>query len=382
MRVSRRVMSSGASEIRLMSAECDRVGGINLSQGVCDTPLPPAVAAGAARAIRDGHNSYTRQEGVAPLRQAIARKLRRDNHLTVDPDTGIVVTAGATGAFFCACFALLDPGDEVIVFEPYYGYHVSTLEAVGAVAVPVPLAPPDWSLDLAALQAAIGPRTRGILVNTPANPSGKVFTRTELEAVADIAGRQDLFVFTDEIYEYFVYDNTEHVSPASLPGLAERTITISGFSKTYSITGWRIGFAACAPRWAEAIGVFNDLLYVCAPAPLQYGVAAGLDELPSSFYQALRVEYTAKRASICEALEAAGMRPYIPQGAYYVVADTSGILEGDSSVRARELLRRTGVASVPGAAFFSGGRGDSLLRFCFAKPDDQLREACRRLAAL
>ncbi|MCA1560178.1 MAG: aminotransferase class I/II-fold pyridoxal phosphate-dependent enzyme [Acidobacteria bacterium] len=370
---------SASSEIRLMSAECERVGGINLSQGVCNTEVPACVRRAARAAIDEGWNTYTRQEGVARLREAISRKLERYNNVRANPETEIVVSAGATGAFYCACLALLQPGDEVIVFEPYYGYHVETLASVGANGVPVPMAPPEWSFAIAAVEAAITPRTRGLLINTPANPSGKVFTRPELEALARLAERHDLIVFTDEIYEYFVYDGLTHVSPASMPGLAERTVTISGYSKTFSVTGWRIGYAACNSTWADAIGFYNDLIYVCAPAPLQIGVACGIEELPPGYYEDLRAEYDSKRSVMCNALQAAGLTPYVAHGAYYVLAAADHVQGRDSREKARRLLSESRVAAVPGTAFFSGGRGDSLLRFCFAKPDKELEEAGRRL---
>jgi aminotransferase len=372
---------SASSEIRLMSAECERVGGINLSQGVCNTEVPAPVRRAAQAAIDEGWNTYTRQEGIDRLREAISRKLERYNNVRANPETEVVVSAGATGAFYCACLALLQPGDEVIVFEPYYGYHVETLAVIGAKGVPVPMAPPEWSLDIAAVEAAITPRTRGLLINTPANPSGKVFTRTELEALARLAECHDLIVFTDEIYEYFVYDGLTHVSPASLPGLAERTVTISGYSKTFSVTGWRIGYAACNAAWAEAIGFYNDLIYVCAPAPLQVGVACGIEELPPTYYEDLRAQYDSKRRVMCNALQAAGLTPYMAHGAYYVLARADNVPGRDSREKARRLLSESRVAAVPGTAFFSGGRGEDLLRFCFAKPDDELEEAGRRLVS-
>src|SRR5271169_3958077 len=229
------------SEIRVMSIECEKVNGINLAQGVCDTELPAPVAEGAKRAIERGMNSYTRYDGITELRGAIARKLRDYNGISADPDTQITVSAGSTGAFYAACLALLNPDDEVILFEPYYGYHVNTLLAVDAIPAYVTMQAPDWTFTAADLEKAVTPRTKAIMVNTPANPSGKVFSRTELEWIAEFAVRHDLFVFTDEIYEYFLYDGRRHVSPGSLPGMEERTITISGFSKTYSITGWRVG---------------------------------------------------------------------------------------------------------------------------------------------
>lgn len=369
------------SEIRNMSVECDRMGGINLSQGICDTEVPAPVRRGAQSAMDEGVNSYTRYDGLRELRVALARKLRDHNGVEADPESEIIVSAGSTGAFYCACLALLNAGDEVMLFEPYYGYHVNTLVAVGVVPAYVPMQPPAWEFSLADLEAARTPRTRGIMINTPANPSGKVWTRAELELVAEFARKHDLFVFTDEIYEYILYDDREHISPATIPGLQDRTITMSGFSKTFSITGWRIGYAVCDRRWAKMIGYMNDLVYVCAPAPLQLGVARGLDALGRDYYEHLSADYAKKRDRICNALEQAGLRPFVPQGAYYVLADVSRLPGRTSKERAMHLLETKGVASVPGEAFYHGDGGHTLARFCFAKTDADLDEACRRLVA-
>ncbi|HEV2275960.1 MAG TPA: pyridoxal phosphate-dependent aminotransferase, partial [Acidobacteriaceae bacterium] len=283
------------SEIRAMTVECDRLGGVNLAQGVCDTPLPPQVEQAALQAIADGHNIYTRADGIASLRMAIAEKLARHNGMTMDPDSEVVVTSGATGAMYASCLALFDPGDEILVFEPFYGYHVNTLVSLGMKPVIVPLTGTDWEIDWTALRAAVTSRTRGIILNTPNNPCGKVLTRPEIETLASLALEHDLFVLSDEIYEYFVFDGASHISLASLPGMAERTITISGLSKTFSMTGWRIGYLAADSRWTPSISYFHDLVYVCSPAPFQHAAAAGLRELPESFYQALSVEYQQKR---------------------------------------------------------------------------------------
>jgi aminotransferase len=228
----------------------------------------------------------------------------------------------------------------------------------------------------------ITPRTKAIVLNSPANPSGKVMSRDELGWIAEIARRHDLLVITDEIYEYFLYDGHEHISIATLPGMAERTITISGFSKTFSITGWRIGYAACPARWKTAIGYFHDLVYICAPAPFQHGAAAGLDELPAQFYQDLQADYLYKRDMMCEALTKAGLTPSIPQGAYYVLADSSSLPGRNSKEKAMHLLHETGVAAVPGNAFYHGSSGENLLRFCFAKTHADLENACGRLQRL
>jgi aminotransferase len=366
-----------------MSVECDRVGGINLAQGICDTELPAVVAQGAVDAIHDGFNIYTRLDGVEVLRQAIAAKLESYNRLTVDPGSEVLVTSGATGALYASLLALLNPDDEAIVFEPFYGYHVSTLLSLRMTPVIVPLAQPDWQLDLNALRSAITRKTRAIIVNTPSNPSGKVLGRKELEAIASLANEHDLFVFVDEIYEYFLFEGVEHLSLATLPGMKDRTITISGLSKTFSITGWRIGYLAASSQWISAIGYFHDLTYICSPAPLQFGAAAGLRQLADSdFYTALARSYEAKRDQLCDALDGAGLRPHVPQGAYYVLADATRIAGANASERARTLLRATGVAAVPGSAFFRSGRGDHLLRFCFGKRPADLDLACERLQNL
>ena len=374
------------SEIRAMTVACSDVNGINMAQGVCDTDPPHPVVEAAIAAIRSGHNIYTRMDGIAPLREAIAQKFAGFNGLVVDPQTQIFVTSGATGAMHASLLALLNAGDECVVLEPFYGYHVSTLRSMRVVPVVVPLDGPQFDLDVDRLRAAITSRTRAIIINSPSNPSGKVFSQNELEALAAVAIEFDLFVFTDEMYEYFLYDGAEHISIATLPGMAERTITISGFSKTFSVTGWRLGYLAASERWLPAIGYFHDLLYVCAPSPLQHGAAAGLLDLPQSFYDGLRTEYQAKRDTICAALTRAGLTPSIPTGAYYVLADATRIPGADAKLKARRLLADAGIAAVAGSAFFAPDAagvnpGENLLRFCFAKKDEELAEACRRLDA-
>ena len=377
------------SEIRAMSVACDAMGGVNLAQGICDTDVPEVVAAGAQKAIRDGLNIYTRLDGIARLRAAIAAQLHRTHGLEVDPDREILVTCGATGAFDAAMKALLNPGDEVLLFEPFYGYHASMLRGHRAVPVAVPMTVPcgsetEWRLDLDDIRAAITPRTRAMMINTPSNPAGKVFTRRELEGLATLAEEHGLFVFTDEIYEHFVYGDAKHVSPATLPGMRERTILMGGFSKTFSVTGWRIGYLVADPRWTPAIGYFHDGTYICAPAPLQHGVADGVEQLPPSFYTQLAADHEVKRAMLIDALRAAGLTPHLPDGAYYILASTGKLVGANAAEKARDLLRRTGVAAVAGSAFFAqgSGRGEELLRFCFAKKDHDLKDACERLGRL
>ncbi len=382
LKLSQRREWVAQSEIRNMSIECDRVGGINMSQGVCDLEVPPQVLAGAKQAMDSGINVYTRYDGLQELREAIAKKQLRFTGIEVDSEKEIIVSAGSTGVLYCVCLALLNPGDEVIVFEPYYGYHMKTLIATQAVPVYVRTVPPDWSFSEDELESVVTSKTRAIILNTPSNPSGKVFTRAELELISKFAEKHDLFIFTDEIYEHFVFDGREHIAPACLPGMKERTITISGVSKTFSITGWRIGYCICDARWTQTIGFFNDLVYVCAPAPLQIGVARGLMELEPDYYTRLSREYQEKRDRFCSLLSSAGLEPYVPQGAYYVLADVSKIAGKTSKERAMNLLRETGVASVPGEAFYHDDAGETLVRFCFAKEDAVIDEACRRIEKL
>lgn len=369
------------SEIRAMTTECDRIGGINLAQGVCDTPVPAPVEAEAHAAIHAGHNIYTRLDGITRLRNAITTKQQRDYGLNYDPETEVLVASGATGGLHAASMALLNPGDEVLLFEPFYGYHVATLKSMRVKPVFVPLAEPNWALDTDALHSAITPRTRAIILNTPANPSGKIFNRSEIQAIAAVCKDHDLFLFTDEIYEYFVYDGAEHVCAATLEGMRERTIVMSGFSKTFSVTGWRLGYVCADAKWMGAMAYFHDLTYVCAPSAFQHAAAAGLEKLPPEFYTQLAADHQSKRGRILSALRDAGMEPSVPEGAYYVLAKATHLQGATAAQKARHLLAKTGVAAVAGSAFFRPGRGEDLLRFCFAKRDEDLDEACRRLRA-
>ncbi len=379
LQLSSRSESVLQSEIRSMTIACNKINGINLAQGVCDTEVPASVRRGAQAAIDNGFNIYTRYDGRQELREAIAAFYQRHYRIACDPDQEIVVTAGATGAMYCAFMALFNPGDEVIVFEPYYGYHVSTLLSQELVPRFVRMLPPRWSLSLEDLENAIGPKTRGIIVNTPANPCGKVFTREELEAVGRCASQHDLFVLTDEIYEHFVYDGFSHIPPMSIPGMKERTITVGGLSKTFSITGWRIGYCVCDKRWASTIGYFNDLIYVCAPAPLQMGAASGLSELQCDYYADLSRAYCSKRDKIVNALMHAGIPPFVPNGSYYVLADISKVKGADARQRTLNFLSATHIAAVPGNAFYHDETGETMARFCFAKEDKIIDEVCRRI---
>jgi aminotransferase len=377
--LSDRVRDVVQSDIRRMSRECERIGGINLGQGICDLPTIDPVAEGAIEAIRDSRATYSKFEGIDLLRERIAAKIESHNGYRVDPANELVVTVGSTGGFACAAMATLNPGDEVILFEPYYGYHFNTLQLLGVKTVVVPLRAPDWSIDFDRLEKAFTSRTRGIVVCTPSNPCGKVFTREELERIGELCRRHEAWAYTDEIYEYIVYDGRHHLSMASIESCRDVTITVSGFSKTFSITGWRIGYVSANPEVSRAIGLVNDLFYVCAPTPLQWGVAKGL-EIGSEYYRQLALDYQRKRDMCASAVRQAGMIPYVPEGAYYMLADISPLGFESDKAAADALLHEARVASVPGSAFFAGGGGDQMLRFCFAKDFEALEEACRRIA--
>ncbi|NUO52535.1 MAG: aminotransferase class I/II-fold pyridoxal phosphate-dependent enzyme [Polyangiaceae bacterium] len=362
-----------------MSRACDAVGGINLGQGICDLPTPPPVAEAAKRAIDENRVIYTLPEGILPLRQAIAEKVERRYGLSYSPNGEVVVTAGATGGFAAACLALFDPGDEIVLFEPYYGYHLNTLLTLGLVPKLVPTLPPEWTYEKEALERAIGPKTRGIIVNTPANPSGKVFTDAELAHVASLAEKHDLLIVTDEIYEHILFDGAEHQPIATKA--RERTITLSGFSKTFAVTGWRLGYLTAPEAMAKRITVAHDLLYVCAPTPLQHAMVAGL-AMPQAYYDEMTASYAKKRAILCDALADAGLTPYVPRGAYYVLADIRKLDAPNAKAACMSLLDRVKIAAIPGTSFYVDPVGDTLARFCFAKEEDALEEAARRLRSL
>lgn len=375
--ISDRLRGLVQSDIRRMSRECERVGGINLGQGICDLPSIPELVEGACDAISSSKSTYSKFEGIDLLRERIARKIDRFNGFHVDPASEIVVTVGSTGGFAAATMATLNAGDEVILFEPYYGYHLNTLKVLGVTTKFVPLQQPDWSIDFDALRAAFGPKTRGIVVCTPSNPCGKVFTREELEKIAALCHEFNAWCFTDEIYEYIVYDGRQHLSMAAVD--RDVAVTISGFSKTFSVTGWRIGYVAADRRVTQPIGLINDLFYVCAPTPLQWGIARAL-EIGDEYYANLCADYQKKRDMLAEALEEGSFRPFVPQGAYYMLAEVPKEM-GNASEAAMTLIEEAGVASVPGPSFYASGGGDRLLRFCFAKDFAALEEACKRLAS-
>ena len=377
-----RIRNLVQSDIRRMSRECERRGGINLGQGICDQPVPDRIKDAAAAALREDRSSYSKFEGIDPLRAAIARKMAAYNGIHCDPDREVVVTVGSTGGFAAAALAFLEPGDEVILFSPFYGYHLNILRLCQASVRFVATRPPDWRFDPAELEAAFTSRTRAVVVNTPSNPAGKVFSRDELERIAALCQEHGTLAITDEIYEYILYDGHRHLSLGSLPGMEDRTITLSGFSKTYNMTGWRLGYAVGAAPLLEKIGLLNDLLYICAPTPLQHALVAAFD-LPPDYYDRMREDYARKRRMTEEACVAAGLRPLPPQGAYYLLVDLGAWNVADDREAAARRLEQAGVASVPGGSFYpepAEGRRQS--RLCFAKSDADLEEACRRIRGL
>ena len=379
---ARRIQGLVQSDIRRMSRECERLGGINLGQGICDQPVPDSVKRAATTAIEADKSIYSKFEGIDPLRQRIATKMADYNGIRCDPDREVVVTVGSTGGFVAACLGFVEPGDEVILFSPFYGYHRNILKLCEASLKFVTLHPPDWRFDPAELESAFSERTRAVIINTPSNPCGKVFSREELGHVASLCEKHDALAITDEIYEYILYAEHRHVSIGSLPGMEDRTVTLSGFSKTYNMTGWRLGYAVGAAPLMEKVGLLNDLLYICAPTPLQHAVVAAFD-LPPSYYETLRADYARKLAMTCEACEAAGIRPLMPQGAYYLLADVSSLGLPDDAAAANFLLARAGVASVPGTSFYANpDDGKQQVRLCFAKQEADLEEACRRLRGI
>lgn len=358
-------------------------GGINLGQGVCDLDTPRPLVDGAMQSIGGGDRQlYTPYAGLPELRGAIAKKLQRHNGLPYEA-ANVAVTTGSSGAFFAAGMTLLEPGDEVVLFEPYYSYHGSTVPLFGAVPVAVPLDRQTLAFDAQALRRALTKKTRAVVVNTPGNPSGKVWSLQELDELAAVLDGSDVLVLTDEVYEYMCFDGRKHVSPASVPGLAERTLTMNSFSKTFSVTGWRIGFLAGPVEIVEKCGIVFDQIEVCAARPMQRGVQKALEQLPDSYYRDLEAGYQKKRDAFCAALRDAGFTFQVPQGAYYVLADYTkvfGDLEPHPAVL--KMIERIGVNAVPGHLFFARPDGVRSMRFQFAVDWPVLEEAMKRLRSL
>jgi aminotransferase len=366
-----------------MTRQHARYGGVNLAQGYPDFDPPPEILEAAARALRDGYNQYAITWGAPELRQAIARTASTFNGIPTDPDANVTVTCGATEAMIATLMAVVNPGDEVVVLAPFYENYGPDTVLSGAVPRYVTLREPDWRLDPEELAAAFTPRTRALILNTPHNPTGKVFSRAELEMIAGQCLRHDALAVTDEIYERIIYDGREHVSLASLPEMRERTVTISGLSKTFSVTGWRLGYALAPEEISVGIRRVHDFLTVGAPHPLQMAAVAAL-ALPPRYYEELVRAYTRRRDRMAVILAAAGLPFFMPEGAYYMLSDISALGFADDVACASWLVREVGVATVPGSSFYPAGStaGRQRIRFAFPKREETLEEAAGRLDGL
>jgi len=370
------------SVIREMTRLALEHGATNLAQGFPDFPAPSEVKEPAVRAIRSDVNQYPITWGAREFRRAIAERFERDTHLAVDPEREVTVCCGATEAMIASLLAILNPGDEIIVFEPFYENYGPDAIICGARTRYVPLTPPDWTFDPQELASAFNERTRALVLNTPNNPTGKVFTLAELECIAEQCRKWDTYALTDEIYQFMVYDGFRHVSLATLPGMRERTITINGMSKTYAVTGWRVGYAIGPPPASDAIRKMHDFLTVAAAAPLQEAGITAL-RLPEEYYRKLQADYAARRDRLMGGLERAGFRCFKPQGTYYIMTEISGFGFPNDFEFARYLLEEIGVAAVPGSSFYShASLGAQQVRFAFCKSDATLDEATSRLQKL
>src|SRR5206468_3237371 len=380
-RVSAKAGLFTESVIREMTRLAIRHGAINLAQGFPDFPAPDEIKRAACAAIEADVNQYAITWGAKSLRDAIASASQRRYGFAVDPETEICVTCGATEAMFSAVVALVDPGDAVVVFEPFYENYGPDAILAGASPRYVRLREPDWSFDPDDLARAMD-GARAIIINTPNNPTGKVYTREELETISRLCHRHDVVAITDEIYEHLVYDGTRHVLLAGLPGMRERTVTINALSKTYSVTGWRVGWTIAAPALTDAIRKVHDFVSVGAAAPLQEAGAEALG-LPPGYYAQLAADYDRRRRLMLEILEGAGFRCFPPRGAYYILTDISGFGFPDDVAFARYLVSEIGVASVPGSSFYARPEdGRHRLRFSFCKKIETLEAAGERLQKL
>lgn len=375
------------SVIREMTREAVKYGAINLAQGFPDFPAPNDIKQAAVRAIEEDVNQYAITWGARDFREALVKKTRWYLGLEIDPETEITVTCGSTEAMIATLLATVDPGEEVVVFEPFYENYGPDAILSGATPRYVTLRAPDWSFDPEELRAAFNPRTRAIILCNPSNPAGKVFSRAEMEMIAELCREHDVLCITDEIYEHILYEGPDgtplqHICMAQLPGMRERTVVINSMSKTYSVTGWRVGYCIAPPHLTSAIRKVHDFLTVGAAAPLQAAGAYALS-LPPEYYEHLRSDYQARRDLLLPALEAAGLRTFRPQGAYYVMTDISDFGFADDVEFARHLVREVGVSCVPGSSFFSDrADGAHLVRFCFCKRDETLHAAAERLQRL
>jgi N-succinyldiaminopimelate aminotransferase len=380
-RVASRLAGIGTSIFAEMTSLAVRHGAVNLGQGFPDFDGPEFVKLAAEAAIRAGYNQYERMPGLLPLTRAIAEHERRFYGLAYDPESEITVHAGATEAIFATLLALLDGGDEILAFEPFYDSYPACATLAGAKLVGVPLAPPAFALDLAALEAAITPRTRALLLNSPNNPAGRVFTREELAAVAAFCQRHDLLAVTDEVYEHIVFEGA-HVPLACLPGMRERTVTISSTGKTFSLTGWKIGFTCAPAPLAAAVRTVHQFVTFCIATPFQHAMATAL-ATGDEYFATLHAAYRARRERLCDGLSEAGFDVHAPEGTYFALADIRPLGYSDDVDFCRRLPEAVGVAAIPVSAFCSEGSPTRhLVRFAFCKRDTTIDEGLARLRRL
>jgi aminotransferase len=379
---SQRILRFTESVIREMTRLALRHGAINLAQGFPDFPAPEALKQAARNAIADDVNQYAVTWGAKPFRDAIAGKYRRTYGLEFDPEREIAVCCGATEGMIATMLAVIDPGDEVVLFEPFYENYGPDTQLCGAATRYVSLRAPDWSFDRDELRRAFTPRTKAIILNSPNNPTGKVFTRAELEFVAGLCQEFDALAITDEIYEHILYDGAVHIPIISLPGMRDRSILVNSMSKTYSVTGWRVGWVLAAPDLTDSIRKVHDFLTVGAAAPLQQAGVMAL-AMGTDYYEHLSTEYCGRRDHMVTSLESAGFRCFVPKGAYYVMTDVSGLGFADDVAFVRHLIENLGVAAVPGSSFYATpGGGSQQVRFCFCKKLETLEKARAQLQKL
>jgi aminotransferase len=384
--ISQRVQGFTESVIREMTRVNNQYNGINLAQGMPNFPPPRELVEAAHRALDGDFHQYAITWGTPRLRRAICEKYRRFYGMEIDPERHVTVCCGSTETMLATLLAVLNPGDEVIIFEPFYENYGPGCIIAGAKPIWVPLEPPDFGFDPDRLARAVTPRTRAIVFNSPNNPSGKVFSRAELQQIADVCLKHDLLAITDEIYEHIVYDGAGHTPIATLPGMADRTVTISGISKSYSVTGWRVGYAIASAELSLGIRRAHDFITVGAPHPLQEAAVTAL-EFPDSYYTSLRESYQARRDLLFGQVEAAGFIAWKPRGAYYILTEAAHFMKRydcpDDTAFAMHLIKEVGVATVPGSSFYAHTElGRTKIRFCFPKTDDMLIEAGRRLQKL